>query len=147
MVELIQNENRYNERFARVIGSLREAIRTISRNFSFSGLYEIGALSSILQCKVRSIYPRIDYRPELDVINNTFDLSQDNPSLLTIYIFWTSTDDEIEARRKNAGKWSANHFVPLLFPTNNSKCLTELSVRETHFLVSLLFLIMVTRGY
>lgn len=143
----MQNENRYNERFAHIIGPLREAIRNIPKNFSFSELYEIGGLSSILQCKVRSVYPRIDYRSTLDMINDTFDLSPDNSLFPTIYILWTNTNDEREARRKNAGNWSPNHFVPLLFPSENLHRLTHLSMRERYFLVSSSLLIIAICDY
>ncbi|CAF1446893.1 unnamed protein product [Rotaria sordida] len=52
-------------------------------------------------------------------MNTTFQPVQDSISSETIYIFWTHTQNEINARRSNAGNWTPNHFVPLLLPLHN----------------------------
>jgi hypothetical protein len=141
VVELVQNEHQYTNRFAHSIGTFDEAIRNISRNFSFSELHEIGALSNVLKCKIRSIYPRIQYHSGLDVINNTFDVTQSDSLIATIYIFWTHTRSEIQARRNNAGNWSPNHFVPLLLPSTKSRPQADLSLLNIYPHVSLLLFI------
>jgi len=120
-MELVKNDIFYSHRFSRIVGSLNEAIKSIALNFSFSELYEIAALSNVLKCNIRSIYPRIDYRPDLDIMNSTFEHAQSSISSKTIYIFWSHTRSEIYARRSNAGNWSPNHFVPLLLPSNESQ--------------------------
>ena len=92
----------------------------MARKFSFSELYEIAALSNVLKCNIRSIYPIIDYRSDLNIMNNTFEHAQHSIMSATICIFWTHTQREIDARRSNAGNWSPNHVVPLLLPSDNS---------------------------
>ena len=121
LIELLKNEVSYTNRFAHIVGPLIETIKNITRDFSFSELYEIAALSNVLKCNIRSIYPRIDYRSDLDIFNSTFEHAPYNSSATTIFIFWTNTQNEIYARRSNAGNWTPNHFVPLLLPPNNSQ--------------------------
>ncbi|CAF5029718.1 unnamed protein product, partial [Rotaria magnacalcarata] len=121
LIELVKNENFYHNRFAHIIGPVNEAIKNIGRNFSFSELYEIAALSNVLKCNIQSVYPTIDYRSDLNIMNNTFEHAQCSIASKTICLFWTHTESEIEARRSNAGNWSPNHFVPLLLPSDNSQ--------------------------
>ncbi|CAF3731061.1 unnamed protein product [Rotaria socialis] len=121
LIELFKNENFYHNRFAHIIGPVNEAIKNIARNFSFSELYEIAALSNVLKCNIQSVYPTIDYRSDLNIMNNTFEHAQCSIASKTICLFWTHTESEIEARRSNAGNWSPNHFVPLLLPSDNSQ--------------------------
>ena len=116
--ELMKNENFYNNHFSQIVGPVSGIIRNVARNFSFSELYEIVALSSTLKCNVRSIYPRIDFRSDLSVMNSTFESIESSSSSKTIHIFWTHTQNETFARSSNAGNWTPNHFVSLLFPTD-----------------------------
>jgi hypothetical protein len=120
LVELVKNEVVYSNRFAHIAGLFNEAIKNVSRNGSFSEFYEIVGLSNVLKCNIRSIYPEIQYRPDLNIINSTFEHDQCNASSNTIYIFWTHTQSEIDARNSNAGNWSPNHFVPLLLLPDKS---------------------------
>lgn len=110
----------YSNRFAHAVGSLNEATRNISRKFSFSELYEIIGLSNVLKCNIRSVYPNIDYRPHLNIVNSTFHYDGPNTSSDTICIFWTHTLNETNARKNNHGNWSPNHFVPLVLSSNMS---------------------------
>lgn len=119
LLELVKNETLYNNRLVHIAGPLNEASRNISRKFSFSELYEIVGLSNILKCNIRSIYPNIDYRPHLSILNSTFYYDHDNASSNTICIFWTHMRSETYARANNAGNWSPNHFVPLVRSSNN----------------------------
>ncbi|CAF4642776.1 unnamed protein product, partial [Rotaria socialis] len=121
LIELVKNENFYHNRFAHIVGPVNEAIKNIARNFSFSELYEIAALSNVLKCNIQSVYPTIDYRSDLNIMNNTFEHAQYSIVSKAICLFWTHTESEIEARRSNAGNWSPNHFVPLLLPSDNSQ--------------------------
>ncbi|CAF1417271.1 unnamed protein product [Rotaria magnacalcarata] len=120
LIELVKNENFYHNRFAHIVGLVNEAIKNIARNFSFSELYEIAALNNVLKCNIQSVYPTIDYRSDLNIMNNTFEHAQCSIASKTICLFWTHTESEIETRRSNAGNWSPNHFVPLLLPSDNS---------------------------
>ncbi|CAF3600903.1 unnamed protein product [Rotaria socialis] len=102
LIELVKNENFYHNRFAHIVGPVNEAIKNIARNFSFSELYEIAALSNVLNCNIQSVYPTIDYRSDLNIMNNTFEHAQCSIASKTICLFWTHTESEIEARRSNA---------------------------------------------
>ena len=121
LIELLKNEVSYTNRFANIVGPLIETIKNITRDFSFSELYEIAALSNVLKCNIRSIYPRIDYRSDLNIFNSTFEYAPNNSSSTTIFIFWTNIQNEIYARRNNAGSWTPNHFVSLLLSPDNSR--------------------------
>ncbi|CAF2088218.1 unnamed protein product, partial [Rotaria magnacalcarata] len=128
LIELVKNEIFYNNRFMHIVGPLNEVMKNIARNFAFSELYEIAALSNVLKCNIRSIYPIIDYRPHLHIMNSTFEHAQYSIVSKAICLFWTHTESEIDARRSNAGNWSPNHFVPLLLPSDNSQsqnCLAQ----------------------
>ncbi|CAF5160737.1 unnamed protein product, partial [Rotaria magnacalcarata] len=70
---------------------------------------------------MQSVYPTIDYRSDLNIMNNTFEHAQYSIASKTICLFWTHSESGIEARRNNAGNWSPNHFVPLLLPSHNSQ--------------------------
>ncbi|CAF1021874.1 unnamed protein product, partial [Rotaria magnacalcarata] len=127
LMELVKNETFYQNRFAHIAGPVDEAIKSMARIFSFSELYEIVALGNVLKCNIRSIYPVIDYRPDLNIMNNTFEHAQYSIASKTICIFWTHTKSEIDARQSNAGNWSPNHFVPLLLPSDNSQSQNHLA--------------------
>ncbi|CAM4822210.1 unnamed protein product [Rotaria magnacalcarata] len=119
LIEFVKNEFFYSNRYSHIIGPLDEAMKNIARNFSFSELYEIVGLSNVLKCNIRSIYPRIGYREDLHIMNSTFEYAQSNLSSNTIFIFWTHTRNEVQARNSNSGNWTPNHFVPLLFSSDN----------------------------
>ncbi|CAF4286258.1 unnamed protein product, partial [Rotaria magnacalcarata] len=128
LIELVKNEIFYNNRFMHIVGPLNEVKKNIARNFAFSELYEIAALSNVLKCNIRSIYSIIDYRPHLHIMNSTFEHAQYSIVSKAMCLFWTHTESEIDARRSNAGNWSPNHFVPLLLPSDNSQsqnCLAQ----------------------
>ena len=99
-----------------MVGPVSEIIRNVAHNFSFSELYEIVALSNALKCNIGSIYPRIDFRSDLNIMNSTCEPTQSSRSFKTIHIFWTHIQNETYVRSSNAGNWTPNHFVPLLFP-------------------------------
>ena len=143
LLELFQNEEQYRERFQYVVGLFPEAIRGVSINGTYSELYEIVALSNVLRCDIRSVYPRIQYRSELDVINNTFNFKQACSSSNIIHIFWTNTRNEIEVRQNNGDSWSPNHLVPLLLPTGISQTSAHLPASLINFLVCFLFEIVI----
>ena len=120
VVELVKNSVYYAARYSTVIGPLDSAIRRACNKDQFSELYEIAALASVMQCEIHSVYPYIDYRAEMKIMNSAY-----KPVLASIpvrgrlFIFWTNTMDEssVKARPHSGGVWSPNHFVPLVQPT------------------------------
>ncbi|CAF4622447.1 unnamed protein product [Rotaria socialis] len=127
LIELVKNEIFYSNRFMHIVGPLNEVMKNIAHNFAFSELYEIAALSNVLKCNIRSIYPIIDYRPHLHIMSSTFEHAQCNIMFKAICLFWTHTESDIDARSSNAGNWSPNHFVPLLLPSDNSQSQNHLA--------------------
>lgn len=121
LIELIKNESFYNNHYAQIVGPVNGIIRSVARNFSFSELYEIVALSNVLKCNIRSIYPRIDFRSDLNIMNTTFEPTQSSSKSEIIHIFWTHTKNETYVRSSNAGHWTPNHFVPLLLSSDYSQ--------------------------
>ena len=127
LIELLKNEVFYISRFSHLVGPLDGVVKNIAHNFSFSELYEIAAMSNVLKCNIRSIYPIIDYRPDLSIMNSIFEYAQASTSSKTICIFWTHTESESYVRSINGGYWTPNHFVPLLFPSNCSQDQNDLT--------------------
>ena len=110
------NETYYSNRYSQFVGPLNIAIQAICKTHMFSELYEIGALCSVLGCNIRSIYPNIDFRDDMVVLNNIF---TPLPPIITnceITILWSHARNEKDAREANHGTWSPNHFVPLMSP-------------------------------
>ncbi|CAF1507417.1 unnamed protein product, partial [Adineta ricciae] len=114
LLELVKNDTFYHNRFLYVVGSLLDAVKSVVHNSSYSELYEIAALCNVLKCNIQSVYPKIQHRSELDIMNSIFQCDQNSSVSRTIFIFWSNTQSEIYARSCNAGHWSPNHFVPLL---------------------------------
>ncbi|CAF4508168.1 unnamed protein product [Rotaria magnacalcarata] len=94
-------------------------------------LYEIAALSNVLKCNIRSIYPIIDYRPHLHIMNSTFEHAQYNIMSKAICLFWTHTESEIDARRSNAAqpKISGSGSTPTKATTKNNS-LTQVRIHQ-----------------
>lgn len=117
IVELIKNKDYYVNQCSRVIGPFDEAVKRASNNSCFCELYEVVALANVLQTSVQSVYPYIDYRAEMKIMNAMY-----KPTLTSIsntkkiVIFWTNTNYEYDVRNRPGcrGVWSPNHFVPLL---------------------------------
>ena len=117
VIELLKHKTYYVNEYSKYVGPFNEALRRICNNYSFAELYELAALASVLHCEIQSVYPYIDYRAEMKIMNAIYrsvDLSV--PSNGKLIIFWCSTEDEVStrARQGNCGIWSPNHFVPLL---------------------------------
>lgn len=117
VIELVKNKAHYVNEYSKYVGPFNEALRRICNNYSFAELYELAALASVLHCEMQSVYPYIDYRAEMKIMNAVYgpvDVSA--PSNGRVIIFWCGTEDEIStrARQGSHGIWSPNHFVPLL---------------------------------
>ena len=72
VIELVKNHTYYGNLYSNLIGPVSEAIRRTCNNNSFSELYELIALASVLQCEVQSVYPYIDYRAEMKSMNAVY---------------------------------------------------------------------------
>jgi hypothetical protein len=117
VIELVKNRTYYDNLYSNLVGPFNEAIRRTCNNNRYSELYEVVALTNVLQCEVQSVYPYIDYRAEMTSMNAVYkpiDISVPNNGRLII--FWTSSKDELstKARPGSGGVWSPNHCVPLI---------------------------------
>lgn len=120
----MKNEIYYQNKYANIIGPVRDAIHRACINNSFSEVYELAALANVLQLEVHSVYPYIDYRAEMKNMNTVYKSMEhltDNHG--RILLFWTSDADEISTRLRpgNRGVWGPNHFVPLVCPNPTSQ--------------------------
>ncbi|CAF3794588.1 unnamed protein product [Rotaria socialis] len=117
VIELVKNKIYYANQCSNHVGPFEEALRRTCNNNTFSELYEIVALANVLQCEVQSVYPYIDYRAEMKIMNQMYKSAETLvPNSRRVIIFWSSTEDEISTRTRpgNHGIWNPNHFVPLL---------------------------------
>ncbi|CAF4124306.1 unnamed protein product, partial [Adineta steineri] len=99
IIELVKNRTYYDNQFSNVVGPFNEAIQRTCNNYSFSELYEVVALGNALRCEVQSVYPYIDYRVEMNIMNAVYkplDISALNNGRLII--FWTNSEDEVTTK-------------------------------------------------
>ncbi len=116
-VELVKNKTYYVNQCSKFIGPFNKALQRTCNNQSYSELYEIVALANVLRCEVQSVYPYIDYRAEMKIMNAVYKPIETSVSYnRRVVIFWTNTKDELstKARPGSGGVWSPNHFVPLI---------------------------------
>lgn len=103
--------------YSQYVGPIDIAIRSICKNGTFSELYEIAALSNVLQCNIRSVYPRIDFQQHMALWDSVFTPVPPVVANCSIAVLWSHAgNDENNVRAENRGTWSPNHFVPLLSP-------------------------------
>ena len=102
--------------YSRFFGPVDSAIKATCKNYAFSEMYEVNALCSVLKCSIRSIYPNIDMREDMEILNNIFLPVPPIIAHSSITILWSHILNEIDARTQNNATWSPNHFVPLIFP-------------------------------
>ncbi|CAF4777431.1 unnamed protein product, partial [Rotaria sp. Silwood2] len=103
--------------YSQYVGPVDIAIKAICKNYTFSELYEIAALCNVLQCNIRSVYPKIDFQQYMAVWDNVFTPVSPiiaNCNIVIIVIMWSNVLNEKNAREANNGTWSPNHFVPLM---------------------------------
>ena len=128
IIELVKNKTHYVNQYSNYVGPFDEALRETCNNNKFCELYELVALASVLQCEVQSVYPYIDYRAEMKIMNAVYKPVETSVSSnRRVVIFWSSTEDEISTRVHpgNGGIWNPNHFVPLLQQYRNSRTATK----------------------
>lgn len=113
--ELILNRNYYEQAYANTIGPISIAIQNVSRNHTYSELYEVAALCNILSCQIQLICPAIGFSQIIaNIANTTFGPIIHNPRH-SVMILWSHTLNERDARSLNNGYWSPNHFTPILY--------------------------------
>lgn len=120
IIELVKNKLYYENAYSKFIGFFDEALRSSCNNYSFCELYEIVALANVLKCDVQSVYPYIDYRAEMKIMNAVYEpIGRSVKNNGKLIIFWSNCEDEITVRSHpvNSGSWTPNHFVPLLQPS------------------------------
>ena len=107
----------YIAQYTNLIGPFDEAPRRTCNNNSFSELYELAALASAIRYTIQSVYPYIDYRAEMKIMDavykpmDTFTSTHER-----LIIFRTSSEDELSTKRRpgSGGVSSPDHFVPLI---------------------------------
>ena len=116
VIELVANGAYYTRMYSQFIGPLDTAIKAICKNYTYSELYEIAALCNVLRCNIRSIYPKIDFREDMEILNTIFRPTSPIIASCSINIFWSHVLNEIDVRTQNNMTWIPNHFVPLMSP-------------------------------
>lgn len=114
IIELMTKENYYQAIYSQYVGPIDIAIKNICKNYMFSELYEIAALSNVLRCNIRSVYPKIDFQHFMAVWDSVFTPVPPVIANCSIAILWSHCKNENNARAMNNSAWSPNHFVPLL---------------------------------
>ena len=114
VIELVKHKIHYINKCSKHVGPFNKALQRTCHNNRFSELYEIVALASVLHCEIQSVYPYIDYRAEMEIMNAVYKpVDTSVPSNGKVIIFWSRTEDEVSTRARG-GVWNPNHFVPLL---------------------------------
>ncbi|CAF3838431.1 unnamed protein product, partial [Adineta steineri] len=116
IIELVINEAFYSNMYTHRAGLIDIAIKAICKNRTYSGLYEICALCSILKCNIRSVYPEIDFTAGMAAMNSIFTPIPPIVANYEVAVLWSNVRKEMHVRAVNNNLWSSNHFVPLLAP-------------------------------
>ena len=110
----MKNENYYAREYSQFVGPVQNALQSACKNYNYSEVCEIGALCTLLQCNIRSVYPNIDFRDDMMIANRIYTPVPPINANCQITILWSHAKKERNARAENNGAWSPNHFVPLL---------------------------------
>lgn len=117
IIELVTNDAFYANLYTYVVQPIDIAVKAICRNGTYSELYEVCALCSVLKCNIRSVYPQIDFRDDMAIMNSIFKPIPPIVANYKVAILWSNVWKEKDVRAVNNGKWSPNHFVPLFLPS------------------------------
>ena len=140
-MELVHAERLYENLHMESLGSVHLALRNISKDGYYSESYEIHALCNVLECNIRSFCPSIDMNPTiLTMVNKVFTPTPSRNAKCTIAILWSHVEMEMDAKARNHGIWSPNHFVPLLSSggsgaSNDRSALPSMQVQSLHELM------------
>ncbi len=102
----------------------REEIMHIRRDRTYMGIWQVHALSSVLNAPVRSVHPKKgqpNVRKDLNRLIMPCN-AQTSISAFPAHIMWTSARADMVDEH-----WVANHFVPVLPLENGSKNMTQTS--------------------
>ena len=110
------NENYYQTTCSQYIGPIDIAVKSICKNHTFSELYEIAALCNVLQCNIRSAYPKLDFQHYMTLWDSVFTSVSPVIADYSIAILWSHVQNENDVRAMSNSTWSPNHFVSLLLP-------------------------------
>ncbi|CAF1498257.1 unnamed protein product [Adineta steineri] len=116
IIELVINEAFYSDMHTHRAGRIDIAIKAICKNRTYSGLYEICALCSILKCNIRSVYPEIDFEAGMAVMNSIYTPIPPIVANYEVAVLWSNVRKEMHVRVVTNNAWRPNHFVPLLAP-------------------------------
>ena len=95
------NENYYQTTYSQYIGPIDIAVKSICKNHTFSELYEIAALCNVLQCNIRSVYPKLDFQHYMALWNCVFTPVPPVIADYSIAILWSHVQNENDARATN----------------------------------------------
>ena len=100
----------------------RMELYKIRVNYSYMGMWQIHALSSVLKAPIYSIYPEKGSPAVCRDLNRLVLPRHGSENMSPIYILWTSTrDSEMVCEH-----WRPNHFVPCL-PVDDSSTYADMS--------------------
>ncbi|UJR24373.1 hypothetical protein I4U23_005750 [Adineta vaga] len=116
VIKLITNENHYDSMYTRYAENTDIIIQAACKKEMYSEIHEVAALCNVLQCNIRSVYPRIDFEYYKAIWDSVFTPIPPVIGNCTIVVLWSCTLDEKDARKTYNGFWRPNHFVPLLSP-------------------------------
>ena len=134
IIELVKNKVYYESKYSKCIGPLGKVLRETCNNYSFCELYQIVALGNVLSCNVQSVYPYIDYRAEMKIMNAIYEpIEQSMTNNSKLIIFWSHCENEISVRSHpaNNGFWNPNHFVPLVRTSQGHRATTVKQINST----------------
>lgn len=123
VVELVKHKDYHVNQYSHLVGAFDKALQRVCNAGSFCELHEIVALTNVLQCQIQSVYPYLDYRAEMKIMNAVYKPLSQSACTERLIIFWTNTQDEFLVRNRPGcrGVWSPNHFVPLISPNRLSR--------------------------
>ncbi|CAF1667127.1 unnamed protein product, partial [Adineta ricciae] len=133
VIELITNENYYDALCAQYAGNTDIIIQAACQKGMYSEIHEVAALCNVLQCNIRSVYPRIDFEYYKAIWDSVFAPIPPVIGNCTIVILWSSTLYKKDVRETYGGTWRPSHFVPLLSPP----ILNEVNSQSTSLVVTL----------
>ena len=87
----------------------KEETVKICKRAEYMGIWQLFALSSVLQKKISSVYPNIGQSSVMQVLNRNILPRQGDESEQSVRVMWTSTRTDMEPQN-----WIPNHFVPIL---------------------------------
>lgn len=116
VIELVKHKDYHVNQYSHLVGPFDKALQRVCNAGNFCELHEIVALTNVLQCEIQSVYPYLDYRAEMKIMNAVYKPLFQSISTERLIIFWTNTQDELLVRNRPScrGVWSPNHFVPLI---------------------------------